>query len=169
MILSQYTDMRAAFAPGAPPALGGFETWPIASVVYSPGLPGFNLLLPPDLTQVGLYLCVNGTTAGQAGADDATPFADEFDWYVSQRTDGLGKPFDVLSWNQANQGQANTKSGTIVLVLRDGQYLDSTVTPPLIRSENFSAVYRDVEVYVRRRSDGAIMWGNLLAYAESVS
>jgi hypothetical protein len=161
MILYTYTTFRAVFAPAAARDMAGWETWPVTSVLGPAGEPGMTLLLPTDLSPVQLTLTVNDS------ADDYVPGVDQFDWYVSQRTDDTTRqPFQVLSWNQAYPGNPNTKSGTIVLHLQATEYIDTS--GPVIDEENFAAVYRDVTAYVRNRSDGNITYGSLLVTPENV-
>jgi hypothetical protein len=168
MIVPSYNLFRAMFAPGASPGPGGWEAWPGSSVIYPPGEAGFNLRLPTDLTPQTVILSVNSTGPGLDGADDATPWVDEFDWYVSQRTEIAGQqPLNVRSYNQAHLNLSNTKSGTIYL--SPLRYVDFSLVPPAVRSEDLANVYRDVFVYVRRRSNGHIMWGGLLVTPEGAN
>lgn len=169
MILPSYTTFRALFAPGAPPDVAGWETWPLSSVFYPPGEPGFNLTLPTDLSPFTLAISVNSPGPGLVGDDDPVAGVDLFDWYVSQRSDSQAGPFKVYAWHDypSDFVAGNTKSGTIILELRPSYYFATSgfVIPP----DNLAAVYRDVFVYVRRRSNGHIMWGNLLEHVEGLA
>ena len=79
MIIPRFTDFRHRFATTTTLGPGGYEPWPVAlqdaalAINVDDGVD--SLRAPPAI------LSVNG------GAADAVSGVDEYDWYLSQRTD----------------------------------------------------------------------------------
>lgn len=157
MIVARYTDWRHICAPGAPLDAAGYETWPHSALLFPPGDAGMNLVLPLTLTTLGTI-----TTNGQAV--DATNYVDEFDWYLSQRTDDpAAQSLGIVQLDLAT----NTRSGTVQLYPTPlAQHLYGvSFTSPIPSADIAALLFKDVWLYVRRRSDGRIMWGHFLPTA----
>ena len=157
MIVLRYSDFRAVCAPGEPPDKSGYEAWPVGRMLYPPGETGFNLALPTALTCLA-EISVNGL------ASDATSGIDEFDWYLWQRTDDPARQMLAL---QRSDTSSYTRSGTVLLAptaLAATRYL-ITATNPTPSPEDSVAIFRDVWLGVRRRSNGRIMMANFLRWA----
>lgn len=140
----------------------GYATWPVANVRKVGS--GFG---DSGSTITGIPKPYAGTIGGftvtcNAGAADAVPGTDEYDWYLSQRSD---VPANQLLSTYAVTAGANTYSGSVrfwydAIALRDAIGADvmgtSGVTPTAI-AHLFARTY----LYVKRRSDGAIQWVDL--------
>ena len=91
-------------------------------------------------------------------ANDAVPGADEFDWYLSQRTDAAA--FQLLTISVYNPGGGNTASGTVTLFRTA---LSITEIGPVTAQtpQRAEDLFRHTYLYVRRRSDRSIQWVDL--------
>lgn len=159
MIVTRYSDFRAVCAPGAPRDNAGYETWPVASMLYSPGEAGFNLTLPPALSPFAI-LSVNEM------ADDSVLGVDEFDWYLWQRTDDpLKQSFALARYDTS----ATTRSGTVQMFPTMVAFEQYGLDPSgVITSPELSVrLFRDLWLGVRRRSTGRIMMKSFLASANA--
>lgn len=129
----------------------GFETWPVAQlraggfddgITFAPAI--------PDLTNSLLITC-------NALAFDAVNGTDEFDWYVSQRSDEPAGQFWAVT---AALSPLGSRSGTIKLdatAVATDEFPGMTLVTPAA----LSGCFQNVHVYCRRRSDGAIQWLDL--------
>lgn len=117
---------------------------------FTGGISGF----PATFVQgVSFRLTVN------AEATDAVSGTHEYDWYLSQRTDDAAKQYLSIGAYSLPDGQ--TRSGTVVIsdttVARSELSLVGTMS-----ADQVQQLFRFCDVYVRRRSDGAIQWVNCL-------
>lgn len=132
----------------------GLETWPVA-IVRSGGFSGGITGTPTPYALTQFELTCN------AGAADAVPWTDEYDWYFSQRTDDPAKQLLVATRKPFSGG--DTYSGTIqvvhtALALTELGFTGvSDFTPQLVVH-----LFKNVHAYVRRKSDGAIQWLDVL-------
>lgn len=138
---------------------GGCERWPVANVrqaTFSGGVSGMTVPFVPTVKTVGLALTVNATTA------DTTPGVDDYDWFLSQRTEDTTKQYISIFEEPAAGG--NTFSGTIrfahttLAETEFGIAVGSSLTP--IQTVRF---FNKMDLYVQRKSDKLIQWVRLLA------
>jgi hypothetical protein len=100
------------------------------------------------------------TITANAGAADASPGVDEYDWYLSQRTDDPSRQYLSLTQRPDEAGQSY--SGTVYLehtALATSVY---GVSSGDITVDAFIRMLANVHLYCRRKSDGAIQWAPLL-------
>lgn len=175
MIVSSYAAFRSTFADvGAITAFDGFLEWPGAALLRASGFTG-TLQVQPYVG--GPWISFDGVAfptaqafpdfpivvTCNAGASDATYGVDEYDWYVSQRTDVEASQYLTVGRNDLPG--STSRSGSIVIGV------DATNRARLL-PDHVGASYTDAEltlllkhvhVYVRRRSDGAYQWTKLYA------
>ncbi len=127
----------------------GLESWPV-DLVRGLGFDG-GIVRTVEGSSPSLFtLSVNG------GVDDSVPLVDEYDWYLSQRTEILSKQYLIIS-------QALNKSGSVNLVattLAQETFLLAPLTD--LTAEQTALLLKFAHLYVKRRSDGAIQWIDLL-------
>lgn len=137
----------------------GYESWPV-DLVRLPGS-GFG---NAGSTLTGLpktppfYSHSSYTISCNAGAADAVPGTDEYDWYVSQRTDD--PTIQAISVDPAPLSGGDSFSGSVVLTFEPS--LLNLAAPPDLDSGDIVRVFKNVHVYVQRKSDKAIQWVDLL-------
>jgi len=152
VIVSSYSAFRAVFGAGEPPDASGYERWPVERVLGPEGEQGFALAKPASLDVVAT-LSVN-----EQKADDFQG-VDEFDWYLSQRTDESEEQLFVLERFDLDEA---TRSGTVRLTptpLMTAMFaLDKQQPTPT--TEQAEQIFKYVAVYARRRSNGAILKGD---------
>jgi len=133
----------------------GIETWPILLVktVAGFGLAGSTLTgIPKPLTTV-----IAITVTCNAGAADAALGVDEYDWYLSQRTDQLAS--QPLLMVQVPDSGGQSFSGSVQIDINPTLgYLPSGQ----LNSEDLIAIFKHCHLYVQRRADKAIQWVDLL-------
>jgi hypothetical protein len=109
--------------------------------------------IPTGAVGQNFFVSVNGQ------APDAIAGVDEYDWYLSQRSDDPAKQW--LSCATAHFFSSDTYSGTVLVAttaLANAELgLGLTLTV-----EQQIEVFRFCHLYCRRRSDGAIQWVDLL-------
>lgn len=132
----------------------GIETWPIALLRSG----GFNAIsnfnIPYDGT--AMLLTVN------ALAQDAVFGVDEYDWYVSQRTDVPANQYLDVQGN-INLPPIVSFSGTLRMIhttLAETEF--GIVSGTNLTPTQTVSLFKDIAVYVRRISDGAIQWVDML-------
>ena len=152
MICINWTTFRAAFNPGGAVGADGVEVWPVANVragsfggaIASAAFASHGVVAWP------IVLTVN------ALAQDASPAYDEqYDWYVSQRTDDAASQYLVVS-------PVAKSSGSISIAYdptNTAKLLPGIATPS--DDNSIALLFKHVHVYCRRRSDGAIDWVRL--------
>lgn len=157
MIYVRYQDFRPGFAlVGAPIAADGFPEWPVAKLRSG----GFDAgITVPSIESFPFNITVNGYAA------DATFGVDLFDFYVSQRTDDAPSQYLLIGPAQNDPSgltfsPSNTYSGTISISLVSANVtkLLGSDTATYTEDENLAKLFKDVHVYVQRRSDKAIQW-----------
>lgn len=155
MIFVRYQDFRPGFAEaGAPLVADGFPEWPYAklrsggfsnSFAFSSGANQF----PMDVT------C-------NAFAADATLSDDDFDWYVSQRTDLTGNQYftvDPFAANKSGSITIDVVDATVKALIPSLVGLNaSDLRAALANQAHLKLLFRDVAFYVSRRSDKAYQW-----------
>ena len=134
----------------------GVEEFPsefgTTNLVRSGGFSGGISGLPPPWDVVS-YVTVNSFTA------DAAPFVDEYNWYLSQRTDDPALQYLQLNLPLPTYGPPNTYSGTVSLYHTSFALTDLGVSGPsdftmtIIRE-----LYKNTALYCQRISDGSIQW-----------
>jgi hypothetical protein len=128
VILLRYADFRSAFAPGAKVRASGF---------------GDSISFDLPIASWPVVITCNG------GAPDATSGVDDYDWYLSQRTDDPDSQYFFMT------SEFGT-SGTVTLHLNDdvnvGKLCPGVANP-----------IDDESLYCRRKSDGAIDLCKMLA------
>ncbi len=128
------TETVASVVEGKFMANDGMETWPLAkSSVWSGNMqwpPGGSVSLPDVLTVNGL-------------GEDAVYGVDEWDWYLSQRTDDPAKQYFSLT-------QEIGMSGTVTL---DTTALFDDMYPDGFSPQAVQEVFKNVDLYVQKRSD----------------
>ncbi len=147
MVFTSFSGFRAAFSTGGTDG-DGYATWPLAKVRsggFDAGLTG----IPRPISVVGLTISCN------AEADDGGA---AFDWYLSQRSDDPARQYLFLSQ------RTDPQSGTVLLITtavgRAAVGMASINSP--VNEDQLVRLFRDVTLYVRRVSDGAIQLVNLL-------
>lgn len=127
----------------------GLPTWPLA-LVRSGGFDG-------GLTGVpAWYEGTKITVTCNAGAADAVLGTDEFDWYLSQRTDDPTKQYLSITQKPTSGGNSFSGSVEILHTALATSHLGAVYEPRVV-----SEIMKHVHLYARRRSDGAIQWINL--------
>ncbi len=130
----------------------GYEKWPYQNV-RKPGS-GFGDLgstitgIPkPWPTFSSFGITCNGF------APDAVFGVDEYDWYVSQRSEDTSAQPLTLSF-------VSTASGTIIISPKPARY--GKVAGDPMTPDEVIKVFRNCHIYVKRISDGAIQWVDML-------
>lgn len=146
MILATWSQFRAVFMPGAPIGIDGVEEWDATKVdqvgfsndLVFPTLNGHPIVTFPYEIEVD-------------ASADPTPGLDRYDWYLSQRTDDTTKQYWEVQRNHDNFPTV-TNSGKIRLARTSL----STALYPTIGTAALLALFKDLDLYVFRRSDGLI-------------
>ena len=157
MIYPQYTHFRAGMSVTGTIGVDGMPEWPASYVRLAAS--GFG---DTGTTITGVPTPYAGTffrVTCNAGAADAVAGVDEYDWYLSQRTDQTALQ-NLAIWNGAVG--SNTYSGTARILHTAAAesafgFTATTVTPGVI-----PLLFRHCYLYVQRRSDSAIQWIDLL-------
>lgn len=156
MILSSFTHFRDWFATSPTPVgPDGLPPWPIAKVRSGGFDNGFSGIDRP-IDEFPITLSVNGQVA------DAVPGIHEYDWYLSQRSDQAARQYFAVAHLFSFIGDA--VSGSIVLSLTDLAVAELAISLPTspLNTDRLIQTCKNVHVYVKRRSDGAIQWVDLL-------
>ena len=131
----------------------GVERWPIA-LVRSGGMGAITGVPTP-------FILVPFTCTVNASAPDAAPWTDEYDWYLSRRTDDPTK--QLLNMIPKPVSGGNTYSGSVMIgesTLAMSEIGFSGITD--FTPDKVPALMKYCHLYCRRRSDGAIQWIDLL-------
>lgn len=151
MIIRTHSAFRANFAITTDLDTSGYEEWPVEKVRsggFDGSTIGTRLQVPADFSSLSFPIDITCNNF----ALDLSPPTDEYDWYVSQRTDDPdGQALSVEDF-------ALQSSGRLVLNLT----ALGADTYPTIDTDAIINIFRNVYVYVRRRSDGAIQWASLI-------
>lgn len=141
MIFATWSQFRAGFMPGAPIGIDGVETWDSAMVDQA----GFaNSLTFPQFVSFPYDIEVDA-------GPDAVPGTDEYSWYLSQRTDVVANQYFEVQRNDTNSPVV-TNSGRIRIVRTA---LAATLYPT-VTTIALIAMFKDLDLYVYRVSDGLI-------------
>jgi hypothetical protein len=157
-VLPSYTTFRALFATTATPVdPDGYEPWPYATKMRAGGFTGgFSGVPSLNSGPIAFPLTVS--------VDSQAIGAPAFDIYLSQRTDdAAAQPFAIA--------EVAGKSGTWTISLTTRGcvsigLLDASGTPTPTASltpGQVEVASRNVYLYVRRLSDGAMQWADLRA------
>lgn len=133
-----YPNFRAAFSVSGSPDIHGWEKWPTTYMYLS----GFAISMTKPVSSLPTLITVNGL------ATDSTPYTDEYDWYVSQRTDNPANQYLDI---QRSDVWPDTRSGTISLGLTA---LGTTYFGGLTIDE-LVGLFKHVYIYAQRRADRA--------------
>lgn len=159
MIIVDYSTFRHHFATAAAVDVAGYEVWPVAKV-RSGGFSGLQATLPTTLVS-DPNTAFPFTITCNAEASDAVKWTDEYDWYLSQRTDDPNK--QMLTLYRIDNMPATTESGRCGLTLT----AVGLNAYPTLGAEKLHELFADVTVYVKRRSDNAIDLGKCNEALES--
>ena len=137
----------------------GYEEFPgpfgHTNLVRSGGFSGGFADIPQPWAGVQFSTSVNAWTA------DAVPGVDEYNWYLSQRTDDPAKQYIEITQYANPLFPGNTYSGTVKIddtaLAASELGISLPVTPTQI-----SEVFKHCDLYCIRVADGAIQWANLL-------
>lgn len=151
MICPTYSVFRAVFAlGGAATAADGMPEWPVASLRAG----GFTGLVTPTIAAYPFTITCN------ADAADAVLGVHEYDWYLSQRTDVAASQYLTIEHDvpaKSGRVRINTVGANVA------RLLPGLSGAQLLTTDAQSAIFRNVHLYVHRRSDDAIQWIRLVA------
>jgi hypothetical protein len=148
MILTTYQQFRLFVATTSDLYPDGLPEFPSADVDTA----GFrDTLVFPALVSSPYLIEVYGATS------DLPSGTDQYDWYLSQRTDDPARQYFLVQRN--DDGEGVTNSGRIQLVTTT---LATTLYPTLTDTATLIALFTDLDLYVRRRSDGLIQHRELM-------
>lgn len=140
MIVQTFPNFRAIFSVSGTKGTDGHEGWPVQNPAFNGFLSATTGIVEWDVSySLPLTISVN------AGANDAVLGTDEYDWYVSQKTDDPTKQY-------LSAAQPAAKSGTLTLGLTA---LGDTTFPSLDES-SVQRLFTNVTIYVQRRLGRAI-------------
>jgi len=140
--------------------LDGHPPWPV-DLLRAGGFSGGITGVGQPILEVPFTMSCNG------GAADSVAGTDQYDWYISQRTDDPAR--QMLAVSAYAPVGVPTYSGSVVVgvtalgVARAG--LASAAS--LISHDQMVLLFKHVTAYCRRRSDGAVQYVNVLDYALS--
>lgn len=147
---------------------GGYERWPVDRV--NPAVNGLGLLtgLPTPWVPlvVPIVLRVNSSYV-----DDATPFVDEYDWFISQRTEDPAK--QLLEFTEVPVSvSGDTFSGSMRMQITTLGFAETgaAIGVPLTPFQT-AQLFKNVDVYVKSLLGAAmlnIQYTNLLVYSTTV-
>jgi hypothetical protein len=151
-VIATWPFLRSVFAVGAGTDPDGMPTWPIAYVRAS-GFSGTITGIGRPIQAFPLTVTCNG---GLTDVADSSSFS----WYFSQRTDNTAAQYLAITHGDA------TKTGTVTVALTAkcvadlglGSATDSLTEDQLVR------ILNNVHLYVKRHSDDAIQWLDVLEY-----
>ena len=159
-IWPNYTTFRHRFSTsGTIDPITGYEEWPLAEV-GSGGFTTFNV--PRPMATAAFTVTCNGAGSSVIGADDAVLGVDEYNWWVSLRSDVAAEQIVTVAQYSA------AKSGTLQFGV------NQTLARALLNSTTFTSatnletdlvrqlLYRNVWIYVQRVSDDAVQVIDLL-------
>lgn len=160
MIYPTYSAFRLGFNPVGAPDVTGQPVWPLDQVRVPPFNAGFKLYnaifgYPQEttLTAIPFVLSINSM------ADDASLGFDEYDWYVSQRTDDHSAQYIAPSQLSGKSGSllvsVNTISGTS-LSGNITKLLSTAVYTDLVSADSLSKIFKYCTAYVQERATGSI-------------
>lgn len=155
MILQKYVDFRAAFAlVGAPIVADGLPEWPAGKLhTLTPNFDSYEITAILEAPSPGfpIILSVNMFAA------DAVPGVDEYDFYLSQRTDNVAKQYlsvaPYLGSGHSGSVVIDVVSANVAKLLPGvTDYRDDATLKILLKNCHF---------YWQRRNDKAILWGHI--------
>ena len=138
-IYTTYSQFRAGFSSGAI-GLDGFKLWPGSSVAA------------PGTLTMGATIAAFPFTISVGGTNDAVAGVDEYDWYLSQRSDVTTKQYLSVSRNDPLPNTMSARISVNITALATG--LQYGTIPLSIK--DILALFTDVEVYVLTKATGAI-------------
>ena len=147
MIFTSWQAFRLAFSNGEPVDALGVPGWPVASMRAG----GFDGGIAMDTSASPYVLTCN------AEASDPVQGVDRFDWYVSAGSADGG----VLVVERHDPTVTTQNSGSIEISLTPAAAVEY---PEPFDVSTIPVLWFAVDVYVRRRSDGAIQRLDVAAY-----
>ena len=141
MIIQRYQDFRNIFATTTTVANDGFYVWPVANVGQA-GFTGLTRSTVPVTFPITLH------ATGSLNADSSFG-VDEFDWYLSQRTDD---PSDQYLSITVVTPTTVSYSGSIQI----SKTSLGTATYPGVTEDDLIGLFRHVDIYVQKRSNNLI-------------
>ena len=151
-VIASWPFLRSVFATSASVDADGMPTWPIAKVRSGGFTGGFTGIGRP-IQAFPLTVSCNG------GVSDAVA-SDTYYWYLSQRTDDPTAQYMAVTHSTAGT------SGTVTIALTAKCVTDlglSGVTASLTEDQ-LVRILNDAHLYVKRTSDDAIQWVDMLEY-----
>lgn len=145
MILANFTLFRTNFSAGGTD-LDGYATWPLANVRASGFDGGFTGIAKP-ITAFPVEPTVDGNNAGSP-AHNA---------YLSQRTDD-----PALQWLSIVEKVGYTGTWTISLTAKCVSDLGLASATASLTQDELIRILNHCHLYVKRNSDGAIQWVDIL-------
>lgn len=146
---------------------GGYERFPADKV--NPAVNGLGQLtqLPTPWTPL---VVPNVLKVNAAYTQDATPFVDEYDWFVSQRTEDPSK--QLLEFTDRPPVSGDTFSGIIGIEITTLGFAETgaSIGVPLTPFQT-AQLFKNVDVYVKSLLGAAklnIQFTNLLVYSTTV-
>ncbi len=158
MILPNYTSFRAVFSVTGTPDVSGYEAWPSAKV-RSGGFVNTVTGLPSAIIPSSFLFAP--TCNGHA--TDAVPGVDDYDIYVSQRSDIIAEQYWTV-FPYIPVSDTMWRSGSLGMIRSD---LGFAKYPDPLTEDSLIALYKHVTIYWKRRSDGAIQVSDLTKSAFS--
>lgn len=135
----------------------GYEEFPgpfgHTNLVRSGGFTAGFTGVPHPYAGVSFQVTCNG------GAADAALGVPDFHWYLSQRTDDSTKQLLTITEKAATITQSFSGSVNIVHSATGTTELGALTNPTM---DQIVALFKHCHLYVRRNSDGAIQWVDLL-------
>jgi len=164
MICASYSDFRHRFADTTDRAADGLEVWP-AEQVFASGFVSIVGIYASDSNQLFPHtLSVNALTS------DSVKGTDEYEWYLSQRTDDSeGQFLSLTKYDPNPTAQSFSGSAVFDLTALGTDEFEPDDDGNVSGVDNIKRLYRNVHLYVKRKSDGAILWVNLFPYVRDVA
>lgn len=157
MIYTRYQDFRAGFGAGSPVAADGFPTWPYSSLRAS----GFSGMAFSSIMSSGFPF----SASCNVYAADAVAGVDDYDWYVSQRTDVIASHYFTVSAYSANHSgsiSVDVVDANVKLLIPALASLNSSALRAALKDDAYlKLLFKDVAFYAQRRSDGAYQWSTI--------
>lgn len=123
------------------------------NLVRSGGFTGGLVGIPTPYIGAAFEVTVNAT------GEDAVFGVDDYDWYMSQRTDDAAVQY--LTIVQRADAGGESFSGTVAIAhTANATSVLGLSTPPT--PQQVTWLFKHVDLYAKRLSDGAIQWRNLL-------
>jgi hypothetical protein len=150
------TETTVSSIEGAEFELDGAEKWPV-DLVRANGFSSTITMLPKPATQFPVEVTCNGLATDVAAGSS-------YVWYARQRTDDA-----ALKWLDVSTIDS-TRTGTVVIQLTDKAVADMGLAAKTskLTGDQQVRVMRNVTLFVKRLSDGAIQFVDLLILSHGI-